>query len=80
MLPQQFREHVPQQQEVVMERKWNVPFPGNIILLKENGGMRESIPRQVDKKSGGPQGERGLEFSRIRKGKSFFLSTFFRII
>ena len=32
---------------------------GNIILLKEKGGMRESIPRQVDKKSGDPQ-ERGV--------------------
>ena len=36
--------------------------------------VRESVPRQVDKKSGGPQGERGLEFSR-RKGQTF-LSTF----
>jgi hypothetical protein len=36
--------------------------------------VRESIPRQVDKKSGGSQGERGLEFSRRRKGQtSFFL-------
>ena len=24
---------------------------GNIVLLKEKGGMRESVPRQVDKKS-----------------------------
>ena len=32
---------------------------GDIILLKEKGGMRESIPRQVDKKSGDPQ-ERGV--------------------
>ena len=38
----------------------------NIIIL------RESIPRQVDKKSGGPQGEKGLEFSRRRKDKLFF--------
>ena len=45
---------------------------GNIILLKEKGGMKESILRQVDKKSGGPQGERGLEFSRRRKGQAFF--------
>ena len=29
--------------------------------------LRESFPRQVDKKSRGPQGERGLEFSR-KKG------------
>ena len=34
--------------------------------------MRESFPRQVDKKSGGPQGERGLEFSRKKKGQAFF--------
>ena len=34
--------------------------------------LRESIPRQVDKKSGCPQGERGLEFSRRRKGQTFF--------
>ena len=40
--------------------------------------MRESIPRQVDKKSRGTQGERGLGFSRRRKGQEpfflFFLS------
>ena len=30
---------------------------GNIILLKEKGGMRKSFPRQVDKKSRGPQRE-----------------------
>ena len=59
----------------------------NIILLKEKGGMKESIPRQVDKKSGVPEeergvwgsqgGDRGLEFSRRRKGQmSFFFSTF----
>ena len=49
--------------------------------------MRESIPRQVDKKSGVPEKERGvwgssrgdrdLEFSRRRKGQtSFFFSIF----
>ena len=47
---------------------------GNIILLNEKGGMRESFPRQVDKKSRGPQGERGLEFSRRKKGQPFFPS------
>ena len=46
---------------------------GNIILLKEKGEMRESFPRQVDKKSRGPQGERGLEFSRRKKAQTFFL-------
>ena len=44
--------------------------------------LRESIPRQVDKKSGVPEeekevhgsrsGDRGLEFSRRRKGQTFF--------
>ena len=47
--------------------------------------MKESISRQVDKKSGVPkeekrvwgsqEGDRGLEFSRKRKGQTFF-STF----
>ena len=36
--------------------------------------MRESVPRQVDKESRGPQGERGLEFSRRKKGQTFFPS------
>ena len=46
--------------------------------------MRESIPRQVDKKSGVPEeekgvwgsgrGDRGLEFSTRRKGQTFFLT------
>ena len=36
--------------------------------------LRESFPRQVDKKSRGPQGERGLEFSKRKQDKlSFFL-------
>ena len=39
--------------------------------------VRESVPRQVDKKSGGPQGERGLEFSRRRKGQTFFFFSAF---
>ena len=34
--------------------------------------LSESFPRQVDKKSRGPQGERGLEFSRRKKDKLFF--------
>ena len=34
----------------------------------------KSVPRQVDKESRGPQGERGLEFSRRKKGQTFFLS------
>ena len=43
--------------------------------------MREPFPRQVDKESRGPQGERGLEFSRRKKGQTFSsFSTFLRII
>ena len=42
--------------------------------------MRESFPREVDKKSRGPQGERGLEFSRRKKEQTFSSSTFLRII
>ena len=32
---------------------------------------KESFPRQVDRESRGPQGERGLEFSRRKKGQTF---------
>ena len=32
--------------------------------------LRESFPRQVDRKSRGPQGDRGLEFSRRKKGQT----------
>ena len=53
---------------------WNWSYWYNLILcvMKRTRIVRESIPRQVDKKSGGPQGERGLEFSRRRKGQTFF--------
>ena len=44
------------------------------------GILRESFPRQVDRESRGPQGERGLEFSRRKKGQTFSFSTFLRII
>ena len=60
--------------EAVMEQERRPFSLGNIILLKEKGGMRESFPRQVDRESRGPQGERGLEFSRRKKGQTFFLS------
>ena len=45
-------------------------------------GMRESFPRQGDKKSRGPQVERGLEYSRRKKGQTFYFlsSTFLRTI
>ena len=43
-------------------------------------GMRESFHRQGDKKSRGPEGERGLEYSRRKKTFYFFFPTFLRII
>ena len=58
--------------EAVVEQERGPFSLGNIILLKEKGGMRESFPRPVDKESRGPQGERGLEFSRRKKGQLFF--------
>ena len=42
--------------------------------VRQSLGLRESFPRQVDRESRGPQGERGLEFSRRKKGQTFFLS------
>ena len=52
------------------------------VREKESKVLRESVPRQVDRESRGPQGERGLEFSRRKKGHAFFFSfsTFLRII
>ena len=73
---QQFKGHTPKEQEVVSLCK--------IILLKEKRAMRESYARQVSKKSRVPQGERVLEFSRMKKGQTFyflvFSSTFLKII
>ena len=42
--------------------------------LTQGFKVRESVPRQVNRESRGPQGERGLEFSRRKKGQAFFLS------
>ena len=40
--------------------------------LNNTNILRESVPREVDKKSRVPQGERALEFSRRKKGHTFF--------
>ena len=43
------------------------------FLLFDYVEVRESIPRQVDKKSGAPEeGTKGLRLSRRRKGQTFF--------
>ena len=46
----------------------------NLLFYQEHLRMalRESFPRQVDKKSRGPQGERGLGYSRRKKGQNSF--------
>ena len=48
--------------------------PANAGDIRDAGSipMKESISRQIDKKSRGPQGEWGLEFSRRKKGQTFF--------
>ena len=40
------------------------------MIQQSHSCVRESVPRQVDRESRGPQGERGLEFSRRKKGQS----------
>ena len=57
-------------QSILKEINPEYSLEGLILRLK----LRESVPRQVDKESRGPQGERGLEFSRRKKGQTFFLS------
>ena len=56
--------------------------PANAGDIRDSGSipMRESIPRQIDKKSRGPQGERGLEFSMRKKGQTFSSLYILRII
>ena len=48
---------------------------GSVILLKERGGMRESFPRQVDKKS--PWVPKEREVWNIQGGRKDKLFTFF---
>ena len=56
-------------EEEVLVMEYVTPFHCSCIY---NLSVRESVPRQVDKKSRGPQGDRGLEFSRRKKGQIFF--------
>ena len=44
-----------------------------VRALVKDRKVKESFPRQVNKKFRVPQGERGLEFSRKKKGQTFFL-------
>ena len=43
----------------------------NQLSHKGSPRILESFPRQVEKKSRSPQGERALEFSRRKKGQTF---------
>ena len=51
--------------------KIEIVTPTFFSVLSKWTILRESIPRQADK-FGGSQGERGLEFSRRKKGQTFF--------
>ena len=73
MLPHQFRDNAPGQLGSSYGTRTTPLFPRQHNSPKRKGG-NESFPRQVDKESRGPQGERGLEFSRRKKGQTFFLS------
>ena len=75
----------PLSMEFSRQEYWSVlPFPSPMRACRLSrfsrvqlcATLRESFLRQVDK-SIGPQGERGLEFSRRKKGQTFFPSTFF---
>ena len=59
--------------ESTLHTRWPKYWSFSLRISPSNEHLvRESFPRQVDKKSRGPQGERGLEFSRKKKGQSFF--------
>ena len=65
---------------LLSHKKECIPFATTRMDL-EIITLRESLPRQVGRESMGPQGERGLEFSRRKKGQTFFsFSTFLRVI
>ena len=74
MLPHQFRDNAPCQLGSSYGMRTMPLFPRQHNSPKKKRGMRESVPRQVDRESRGPQGERGLEFSRRKKGQTFFPS------
>ena len=73
MLPHQFRDNAPCQLGSSYGMRTTPLFPRQHNSPKGQGRMRESFPRQVDRESRGPQGERGLELSRRKKGQTFFL-------
>ena len=59
-------------QSILKEISSEFSLEGLMLKLK----LRESVLRQVDRESRGPQGKRGLEFSRRKKGQTFFLSPY----
>ena len=56
-----------------MLKSRDITLPTKVHLVKActDVRVRESVPRQVDRESRGPQGETGLEFSRRKKGQTF---------
>ena len=74
MLPHQFRDNPPCQLGSSYGTRTMPLFPRQHNSPKRKGGDERVMSRQVDRESRGPQGERGLEFSRRKKGQTFFLS------
>ena len=66
MLPHQFRDSAPYQLGSSYGTRTTPLFPRQHNSPKRKGG-NESVPRQVDRESRGPQRERGLEFSFTQK-------------
>ena len=71
-------------QQIWKTQQWPQDWKKSVSFqsLRMTTVLRESFPRQVDRKPRGPQGERGLEFSRRKKGRFFFFcpSSFLRVI
>ena len=82
MLPHQFRDNVPCQLGSSYGMRTTPLFPRQHNSPKRKGGMRESFPRQVDKKSGVPKEREVWDIQGGRKENflTFFPSTFLRII
>ena len=58
----------------VQKPQWRITTQVHAARPCHGREVRESFPRQVDRESRGPQGERSLEFSRRKKRQTFFLS------
>ena len=74
MLPHQFRDNAPCQLGSSYGTRTMPLFPRQHNSPKRKGGNENHFLGRLIGSLGGPQGERGLEFSRRKKGQTFFLS------